>query len=148
MYCEDVEEIFLSLGISLSGMDTKTGDWRNSDKDFQYIYHRFKMLKTKVDQLATSATGMAGIVGNRHALKEAELSLREAKRSVKEAKSVKTLSFIGMVFIPLAYTSGLFSMSDQFRPGIRTVLGLFCRISSANSSCFCRCILGPTGLRR
>lgn len=36
---------------------------------------------------------------------------------MREAKNSKTLTIIGLVFIPLAYTSALFSMSDEYRPG-------------------------------
>lgn len=36
---------------------------------------------------------------------------------MREAKNSKTLTFIGLVFIPLAYTSALFSMSGEYRPG-------------------------------
>lgn len=53
---------------------------------------------------------LAGIAGNQRAL-------REAKRSLKEAKGIKTLTLLGMVFIPLAFCTGLFSMNDQYLPG-------------------------------
>lgn len=48
-------------------------------------------------------------------------SLSETKRSFREAKNVKTLTLIGMVFIPLAFICGLFrlfSMDDKFIPGL------------------------------
>jgi hypothetical protein len=111
-FSDDVEEILRDVGIPVfdSGACTARVDWQFSDKDFQYIYQRLQKMKKKVDQLITSAMGLSNIVGSRQALSE-------ARRSVKEAKSTKTLTVVGLVFIPLAYTCALFSMSDQFRPG-------------------------------
>jgi Mg2+ and Co2+ transporter CorA len=82
-----------------------------------YIHHRFNTLKRRTDNLVNSAIGLAGIVSNKTAIREAELSLREARRSIREAKNVKVLTVIAMFFIPLAFTSGLFSMGDRFSPG-------------------------------
>ena len=48
-----------------------------------------------------------------------ELALRAAERSIREAKSVKALTILGIVFIRLAFVASLFSMSDPFRPGGR-----------------------------
>jgi CorA-like Mg2+ transporter protein len=112
-YIEDVESIMIGLGISSSASavtDSKITDWRNCDRDFQYIYHRLKALKARVDVLNNSITGLAGIIGNQQAL-------LEAKRSLKEAKGIKTLTLLGMVFIPLAFSTGLFSMNDRYLPG-------------------------------
>jgi hypothetical protein len=61
------------------------------------------MLKDRADALVDSMTGLSGIVGNKQAL--------------KRAKSSRALAIIGLVFIPLAYTSALFSMSEQYSPG-------------------------------
>ncbi|KAF2435204.1 hypothetical protein EJ08DRAFT_580854 [Tothia fuscella] len=119
-HIDDVEAILISLNISLvppPPMDDE--DWTACDRDFQYIYHRLKSLKDRTDCMVTSTIGLAGIVGNKQALREAELSLKEARRSIREAKSVKTLTVIAMFFIPLAWTSGLFSMSEQFSPGAK-----------------------------
>ena len=57
-----------------------------------------------------SAMEPSNIVGSRQAL-------WETGRSVKEAESTKTLTAVGLVFIPIAYTCALFSMGDQFLPG-------------------------------
>ncbi|KAH9213611.1 hypothetical protein DL95DRAFT_436331 [Leptodontidium sp. 2 PMI_412] len=120
-FINDVECILRDLRIPIQasppdlGTSTTTSlcrsDWQQScDEDFRYIYHRLQSMKSKVDQLITSTMGLSNIVGSRQALSE-------ARRSVKEAKSTKTLTVVGLVFIPLAYTCALFSMSDQFRPG-------------------------------
>lgn len=60
--------------------------------------------------LSNSITGLVGIAGNQQAL-------AEAKRSLKEAKNIKTLTLVGMVFIPLSFCTGFFSMNDQYLPG-------------------------------
>jgi hypothetical protein len=38
-------------------------------------------------------------------------------RSMREAKCVKSLTLAGLIFIPLIYTSSLFSMNDRYIPG-------------------------------
>lgn len=81
-----------------------------SDLDFPFIHHSLSTLHAVVTNLVTSTQGLSSIVANREALQEARLSVREARDS-------KTLTFVGLVFIPLAYTSALFSMSDEYRPG-------------------------------
>jgi hypothetical protein len=119
-HVDDVEAILLGLNIPLLPPQSNVDDsWLAIERDFQYIYHRLKTFKARTDHLVTSTIGLAGIVGNKQALREAELSLKEARRSIREAKSVKTLTFIAMFFIPLAWTSGIFSMSDQFSPGAK-----------------------------
>ncbi|PNP78652.1 hypothetical protein FNYG_07998 [Fusarium nygamai] len=72
-------------------------------QDFQYIYMQLRVLKTRADLLNESLTGLTGILGN--------------KRSIREAKTVKTLTLVALIFIPLSFTSALFSMSDEFLPG-------------------------------
>jgi len=54
-----------------------------------------KLLETN-----TSMTGLASIAGNRQAL--------------EESKRVKRLNLLALLFIPLAYTSSLFSMQDNY----------------------------------
>ena len=111
-FSDDVEEMLRDLGIPVldSGACNAREDWKISDKDFQYIHQRLQKMKKVVDEMIISAMGLSNIIGSRQALSE-------ARRSVKEAKSTKTLTVVGLVFIPLAYTCALFSMSDQFRPG-------------------------------
>jgi hypothetical protein len=72
-------------------------------QDFQYIYMQLRVLKSRADLLNESFTGLTSIVGN--------------KRSIREAKRVKTLTLVALVFIPLSFTSALFSMYDNFLPG-------------------------------
>jgi hypothetical protein len=102
-YCDDIEDTLLSLGIPLSDVtSTRSGDWKECDLDFQYIYFRLKILKQRTDTLMQAMTGLASIAGNR--------------QNLEEAKRVKRLNLLALLFIPLAYTSSLFSMQDAYAP--------------------------------
>jgi CorA-like Mg2+ transporter protein len=111
-YIEEVEEIMRVLGIPYSTpfLSQHDADWTSCRTDFQVIHYRLKTLRSRVEMSINSITGLAGIAGNGQAL-------IEAKRSLKEAKNIKALTLIGMVFIPLAYSTGLFSMNDRYLPG-------------------------------
>jgi hypothetical protein len=115
-YIDQVESILIGLGASFSCSfpatleQSQRLDWKSCDKDFQYIHYRLKTLKMRVDLFINSITGLAGIAGNRHAL-------LEAKRSLQETMRIKTLTLLGMVFLPLAFCTGLFSMGEKYLPG-------------------------------
>ncbi|KAJ4288055.1 hypothetical protein N0V90_012072 [Kalmusia sp. IMI 367209] len=106
-YRDDIEDTLLSLGYPLEVLDGRRRvDWTNCEKDFQYIYFRLKILKERADTLMQSMTGLASIAGNR--------------QNLEEAKRVKRLNLLALLFVPLAYTSSLFSMQDSFMPGERS----------------------------
>jgi hypothetical protein len=103
-YRDDIEDTLLSLGYPLDAFQPRTGpDWKDCQRDFQYIYFRLKILKQRADTLMQSMTGLASIAGNR--------------QNLEEAKRVKRLNLLALLFIPLAYTASLFSMQDNFMPG-------------------------------
>jgi hypothetical protein len=109
-YRDDIEDILLSLDYPLEAPQPNTREpgnrhpkWQNCEKDFQYIYFRLKILKERADTLMQAMTGLASIAGNR--------------QNLEEAKRVKRLNLLALLFIPLAYTSSLFSMQDNFMPG-------------------------------
>jgi hypothetical protein len=106
-YRDDIEDTLLSLGYPLDGKldessKLRTIDWKDCEKDLQYAYFRLKILKERADNLTTSMTGLASIAGNR--------------QNLEEAKRVKRLNLLALLFIPLAYTSSLFSMQDSYAP--------------------------------
>jgi hypothetical protein len=102
-YCDEIEDTLLSLGVPFSEVQPKdTGDWKDCDKDFQYIYFRLKILKQRTDTLMQGITSLASIANNR--------------QNLEEAKRVKRLNLLALLFIPLAYTSSLFSMQDNYAP--------------------------------
>ena len=98
-----------SFGI-LSGQSEVLHSWETSAKDFHVIQRKLLSLKNRSNNMLASFTGLAGILGNRQALKE-------ANRSLHEARSVKILTFLGMIFLPLSLTSGLLSMNGEYNPG-------------------------------
>ena len=75
-------------------------DW---DKDLKYISRRYGDVKKRMEYLISSMTGLISIV--------------ESRRSLQETKVMKTLTVLGMIFIPLAFTSGIFSMTGKYAPG-------------------------------
>ena len=107
-YLESVEETMYSFGIPMESKVSKA--WENGDKDFYVIQRKLLSLSNRSKDLLASFTGLAGIIGNRKALEE-------ANRSLQEAKNVKTLTFLGMLFLPLSLASGLLSMSGEYSPG-------------------------------
>ena len=111
-YCENVESILDNIRISPLEADA-SDDWLGSKNDFHVIHRRLCDLKRRSEALISSLTGLAGILGSRQTLKEANRSLHEAKR-------VKILTSLGMVFAPWFLTSGVFSMSDKFLPGAKS----------------------------
>ncbi len=60
------------------------------------MFHKFRRLQKRIATLISSMTGLLGIY---------------------EAKRLKELTNLGMLFLPLAFTSGLFSMSGSYAPG-------------------------------
>lgn len=56
-----------------------------------------------MEQVVPLATGM--------------VQLLDARESARQAASITTLTYIALVFVPLSWTAGLFSMSDCFLPG-------------------------------
>ncbi|KAF2261913.1 hypothetical protein CC78DRAFT_535284 [Lojkania enalia] len=103
-YRDDMEDTLLSLGYPLKEPDSKSvRQWTDCEKDFQYIYFRLGVLKSRADTLMQAMTGLASIAGNR--------------QNLEEAKRVKRLNLLALLFIPLAYTSSLFSMQDKYAPG-------------------------------
>ena len=107
-YLESVEETMYSFGIPTESSVSKA--WEIGDKDFYIIQRKLLSLSNRSKDLLASFTGLAGIIGNQKALEE-------ANRSLQEAKNVKTLTFLGMLFLPLSLASGLLSMSGEYSPG-------------------------------
>jgi hypothetical protein len=102
-YRDDIEDTLLSLDYTLgTTMPKRSTDWRDCERDYQYIYFRLQILKERTDNLMSSMTGLASIAGN--------------QQNLEEAKRLKRLNLLALLFIPLAYTSSLFSMQDEFAP--------------------------------
>ena len=117
-YKDDLEAIMLQLRIPFAHPNLKDmTDWKDSTPDYQYLYLRFKEISQRANNLNGSTATLAGLTNNRHAVRAQELALEATERSIREAKSVKALTILGVIFVPLAYVATLFSMSDSYRPG-------------------------------
>lgn len=108
-YRDDIEDALLSLGYTFDNPSnisasprSRTCDWKDCEKDFQYAYYRLKVLKERADNLIQAMTGLASIAGNR--------------QNLEEAKRAKRLNGLALLFIPLAYTSSVFGMEGPFAP--------------------------------
>ncbi|KAL6907286.1 hypothetical protein GGI43DRAFT_397036 [Trichoderma evansii] len=107
-YKDDIEAIMLQLRIPFGSPSLKsTDDWRDSTADYQFMHWRFKEIGERVNSLNESTATLAGLTNNRQAVKAQELALEAAERSIREAKSVKALTILGFIFIPLAYVASL-----------------------------------------
>lgn len=93
--------------------------WLDPTLDFQFLHLRFSELRRRVECMNGAVTGLASITGNRQAHREQQLALETARRSMREANRTKAVTLVGLVFIPLAYVSSLFSMTDSYAPGGR-----------------------------
>lgn len=87
-------------------------------RDFRDINRNLVQLKGQCDSNISSLTGLAGIVNSRLQLNDTKQSLEEAKRSFREARSLRTLSWLATIFIPLSFVSGILSMHDLYVPGV------------------------------
>lgn len=72
------------------------GTNNTAQEDFVDVSRLLLGTKKRMEILASSMTGLVNII---------------------EAKRMKGLSTLGMLFIPLAFTSGIFSMTGDFAPG-------------------------------
>lgn len=119
-YKDDLEAIMLQLCIPFNSPDfSNMADWKEGAADYQFLRIRFREIGERANRLNGSTAALAGLTNNRHAVKAQELALDATERSIREAKSVKALTILGIVFVPLAYVSSLFGMSDPYGPGGR-----------------------------
>ncbi|KAK4659571.1 hypothetical protein QC762_111470 [Podospora pseudocomata] len=109
-YCIDLESIMIQCRIPFQAPNVLSGSGSSSEADFQFLYMALKDVRRRVELLSSSITGLAGMAGNRQAVEEQVLSRQEAT-------SVKALTVVGLVFIPLGFVASLFGMEDWFAPG-------------------------------
>lgn len=122
-HCEDVEAILLAL----QNPRTADPDCNNNKshfgslEDFGYVFKRLQWTKSRFELLLRSATGLNAIAGNKEAadqnLRHALRAREEASGSFYESRKMSVLTFLATVFLPLAVTAGIFSMSSEWAPG-------------------------------
>ncbi|KAI1439435.1 hypothetical protein F5Y02DRAFT_425824 [Annulohypoxylon stygium] len=110
-YYKNLKSMMLQLNIALCAPTyAPIEDWTNCEEDFQFLLAEFRRLRRITVSLNASMTTLASMTGNHQAMIQQKQSLHEAKR-------MKVLTFLGLVFIPLTYVCSLFSMQDPFAPG-------------------------------
>ena len=110
-YIDNVEGILDQFGIPLDESKASR-EWGDCESDFHLISRKLRNCKKRSESLLSSFTGLTGMLGNRQAVVE-------ANRSLHEARNVKILSFLGMLFLPLSFTASFLSMNGAFSPGAR-----------------------------
>lgn len=93
----------LTAIVTQFGYADKASSQTGTATDFLVLKQRFEILRGKSQALFASFTSLTSIVGIR--------------QSLGEARSVYILSILGILFLPLSFTSGLFSMAPDYLPG-------------------------------
>lgn len=102
-YAEDMQWNLEALGITgdQQGINNKIDG--ATREDFRRLTERMQGCKSRVESI------MPVVIG--------AFSLLEAQRSLVEARYVTKLTKLALVFVPLSFTTGLFSMAEDFAPG-------------------------------
>ncbi len=121
-YHDDIEGAMIQLGVPLVGhhQPPSQPDGQSSADtaaDFQFLRLRFRQVGERVHALEGAISALAGLAGNRAAARAAELSLKEAEQARRQARSLKALTVLGVVFLPLSFAAGILSMAELFLPG-------------------------------
>jgi hypothetical protein len=136
-YCEHTEVALVGLRILRSEIDTVDYHWSYGDEDFRYVNRRMLDLKNRIYELISFANGLIGLVEAQQSLEAINASLESSKASEKtaaasleaakasaaattaslaEGQAVTRLTFLGIMFLPLGVTPGLFSMGRGYGP--------------------------------
>ncbi|CEI38452.1 hypothetical protein FVEN_g11731 [Fusarium venenatum] len=83
--------------------ESDTHKWISVQKDINYLREQLQDYGQSLEQMVSIATSM--------------VQLLDSRRSIIEAVSVRRLTYIALIFIPLAWVASLFSMSEEFLPG-------------------------------
>ncbi|CVK99025.1 uncharacterized protein FPRN_03884 [Fusarium proliferatum] len=77
--------------------------WNGVLNDVNYLRDQLHDYSQSLEQMVMVATSL--------------IQLLDSRRSILEAINTKRLTFLALVFVPLAWVSSLFSMSDNYSPG-------------------------------
>jgi CorA-like Mg2+ transporter protein len=96
-WCEHVDSSIHQFTITGTLGDLPGELGNNTDEDdFIQLSHGLRELKEEIKTVISSITGLL---------------------SIYETKRMNQLTNLGMLFLPLAFASGIFSMSDSYAPG-------------------------------
>jgi len=89
--------------INYHGRGVTSDNWKSLQEDYEYLalslINQGKQLEASVPLVTTY------------------LQLIESRRAYLETKNVSRLTTVALVFVPLSFVSGLFSMNEEFAPG-------------------------------
>jgi hypothetical protein len=122
-FCEYTEaaldELRISIDVKLDGKH-RSDPWTACDEDFRYVNRRIVNLKKRIYE---SANGLIGIVEAQKSVEAAIASTKATNAStvatrvsLSEAKAVRNLTIIGILFLPLGFTAGRLSLGQDFGP--------------------------------
>ncbi|KAM0426010.1 hypothetical protein ACHAPT_008639 [Fusarium lateritium] len=77
--------------------------WLMIGKDIQHVQRQMELFSQSLEQMITVATSMVQLV--------------DSRLSIQEAVSVRGLTYIALLFIPLSWVASLFSMDERYLPG-------------------------------
>lgn len=77
--------------------------WDMMLKDIDYIRAQLRDYSRSIEQMVPVATSMVQLLDTRH--------------SISQAAYITRLTYIALVFIPLSWVAGLFSMAETYSPG-------------------------------
>lgn len=126
-YLEALEALLDSLGITLYGTSatlssettpllhhiatTQGPPWRSAiAPDFLFLHRQFHMRRHDYDRITTSIAALAGIITGR-------VGITTGRIAVDEARAAMSLSYVAILFAPLAWVAAVFSMPEEFAPG-------------------------------
>jgi hypothetical protein len=104
-YCQVIRAIRRGLQLNKTMSSASAQAWTSSSADFEDIQERFEEVLRKSESLIASFSGLSGIISSRESLTEAE--------------TVGRLTILGMIFLPLSFVTGLFSMAEKYLPGAK-----------------------------
>ncbi|KAI1638757.1 hypothetical protein F4809DRAFT_598863 [Biscogniauxia mediterranea] len=88
--------------------------WRGREaapaKAWDFVISDLRHVEAQIEQHARSLETLNPILTS-------IVQLMDSHKSISEAADVKRLTYIAIVFIPLSFIAGLFSMGDDFLPG-------------------------------
>lgn len=72
-------------------------------KDFQFLQEQFRDLASQARNLVGSMISIGALLDN--------------QQNINDSRSIFRLTILGAVFLPLSFTTGLFSMGGEYLPG-------------------------------
>jgi len=127
-YCEQTETALDNLGLlsqSYYGAVPSTSlSGSNCDDDFHYVHRRMQNMKNRAIDLISTVNGLIGTLEVKQTIKLTESSQKVAtrseelaNRSLGEARTVRALTILGIIFVPLSTVASIFSIQGNYGPG-------------------------------